>query len=124
MHGLVEGMVRYRYQKLENISDNFGILQPLNKIKHNKTLLQHSHNTIKKIITEKLNNANEKLNSNKKYLKNLGPSQVLSRGYSIAIEKKKNKIIRSSKTIKKGGRFYLRTSKGSLEAEKLSDVKI
>ena len=63
-------------------------------------------------------------NENKNYLENLGPSQVLSRGYSIAIDKKTNKIIRSSRMIKKGGRFYLRTSNGSLEAEKLSDATL
>ena len=124
MLGIVEDRLRYEYQKLENMSDNIGALQPLNKIKHNKALMKYSYNTIIKIITEKLNNANEKLISHKKYLENLGPSQVLSRGYSIAIDKKTNKIIRSSKMIKKGGRFYLRTNKGSLEAEKLSNVKI
>ena len=123
MLGIVEGRLRHEYQKLENMTDNIGVLQPLNKIKHNKALMKFSYNVIIKIITEKLNNANEKLISHKKYLENLGPSQVLSRGYSIAIDKKTNKIIRSSKMIKKGGRFYLRTNKGSLEAEKLSNVK-
>ena len=59
-----------------------------------------------------------------KYLENLGPTQVLNRWYSIAMDKKTNKIIRSSKMIKKGDRFYLRTNKGSFEAEKLSNVKI
>ncbi len=121
---MVEGKLGYEYQKLESMTENIKVLQPLNKIKHNKALLRYSHNTIIKIITEKLNNANEKLISHKKYLENLGPSQVLRRGFSIAIDKKTNKIIHSSKMIKKGGRFYLRTSKGSLEAEKLHDVKI
>ena len=120
----VEDRLRYEYQKLENMSDNIGALQPLNKIKHNKALMKYSCNTIIKIITEKLNYANEKLISHKKYLENLGPSQVLSRGYSIAIDKKTKKILRSAKAIKKGDRFYLRTDKGSLEAEKLSDVRL
>ncbi len=122
--GVVQDRVRYEYQKLENMSDNIGLLQPLNRIKQNKTLLKHSFNTIIKIISEKLNNANEKLNSHKKYLENLGPSQVLSRGYSIATDKKTNKIIRSSNAIRKGERFYLRTFEGSLEAEKLSDLTL
>ena len=124
MRGIIEDRVRYEYRKLDNMSDNIGVLQPLNKIKHNKTLLKHSFDTIIKIITEKLNNANEKLISHKKYLENLGPSHVLSRGYSIAVDKETNKIIRSSKAIKKGDRFYLRMDKGSLEAEKLSDVRL
>ena len=122
--GVVQDRVRYEYQKLENMSDNIGLLQPLNRIKQNKTLLKHSFNTIIKIISEKLNNSNEKLNSHKKYLENLGPSQVLSRGYSIATDKKTNKIIRSSNAIRKGERFYLRTFEGSLEAEKLSDLTL
>ena len=122
--GVVEDRVRYEYQKLENMGDNIALLQPLNKIKQNKTLLKHSFSTIIKIISEKLKNTNEKLNSHKKYLENLGPSQVLSRGYSIAIDKKTNKIIRSSNAIRKGERFYLRTFKGSLEAEKLSDLTL
>ena len=120
----VEDRLSYEYQKLENMSDNIVVLQPLNKIKHNKALMKYSYNTIIKIITEKLNNANVKLISHKKYLENLGPSQVLRRGYSIAIDKKTKKIIRSSKMIKKGGRFYLRTSKGSLEAVKISNLKV
>ena len=121
---VVEDRVSYEYQKLENMSDNIRLLQPLNKIKQNNILLKNSFNTIIKIISEKLKNASEKLNYHKRYLENLGPSQVLSRGYSIAIDKKTNKIIRSSNAIRKGERFYLRTCKGSLEAEKLSDLTL
>ncbi len=124
IRGIVKDRVRNEYQKLENMSDNIGLLQPLNKIKQNKTLLKHSFDTIINIISEKLKNANEKLFFHKKYLENLGPSQVLARGYSIAIHKKTNKIIRSSNEIKKGDRFYLRTSEGSLEAEKLSNLRL
>ena len=55
-------------------------------------------------------------------LKNLDPKQVLERGYSIAFNKESNKIIRSSKMLSNGERFYLKTGSGSLEAEKLSDI--
>ena len=69
-----------------------------------------------------INNNFEKIENYQHYLKNLDPKQVLERGYSIAFNKQSNKIIRSSKMLSNGERFYLKTGSGSLEAEKLSDI--
>ena len=109
--------------RIENISDRLGILQPLNNILFNKKLLKHSYKTITKGIMEKLDTRNSQLIGYEKHLNSLGPNQVLERGYSIAITKETNTIIRSSKMVLEGDKFYLKTGDGSLEAEKISEIK-
>ena len=109
--------------KIENISDRLGILQPLNNILFNKKLLKHSYKTITKGIMEKLDTRNSQLIGYEKHLNSLGPNQVLERGYSIAFTKETNTIIRSSKMVLEGDKFYLKTGNGSLEAEKISEIK-
>ena len=47
------------------------------------------------------------------------PNSVLKRGYSIAINKKSNKIIRSVNDLSFDDNFLLKTSDGSLEAKKI-----
>ena len=109
--------------KIENISDRLGILQPLNNILFNKKLLKHSYETITKGIMEKLDTRNSQLIGYEKHLNSLGPNQVLERGYSIAFTKETNTIIRSSEMVLEGDKFYLKTGDGSLEAEKISEIK-
>ena len=109
--------------RIENISDRLGILQPLNNILFNKKLLKHSYETITKGIMEKLDTRNSQLIGYEKHLNSLGPNQVLERGYSIAFTKETNTIIRSSKMVLEGDKFYLKTGDGSLEAEKISEIK-
>ena len=62
-----------------------------------------------------------KTNVLEKQLIGLGPSQVLNRGYSIAYMDS-GEIIRSSVDIEIGDPFTLSTGKGSLGAEKTSDL--
>ena len=109
--------------KIENISDRLGILQPLNNILFNKKLLKHSYETITKGNMEKLDTRNSQLIGYEKHLNSLDPNQVLERGYSIAFTKETNTIIRSSKMVLEGDNFYLKTGDGSLEAEKISEIK-
>jgi exonuclease VII large subunit len=117
-------MIKSEYLKVENASDRLSMLQPLNKITFNKKWLSHSYNTITKLIIEKLESGDSQLIGYEKHLNSLGPKQVLDRGYSLAITKNTNQIIRSSKTLLEGDKFYLKTGDGSLEAEKISEIKL
>ena len=120
----VISMIKSEYLKVENASDRLSMLQPLNKITFNKKWLSHSYNTITKLIIEKLESGDSQLIGYEKHLNSLGPKQVLDRGYSLAITKNTNQIIRSSKTLLEGDKFYLKTGDGSLEAEKISEIKL
>ena len=124
MNSAVVSMIKSEYLKVENASDRLSMLQPLNKITFNKKWLSHSYSTITKLIIEKLESGDSQLIGYEKHLNSLGPKQVLDRGYSLAITKNTNKIIRSSKTLLEGDRFYLKTGDGSLEAEKISEIKL
>ena len=117
---IVNGLINSKNLILKNISNQLSALQPLNKISANKKLLNHIYNTIAKLIRYKLNNNNYDLDGYEKQLNNLGPKQVLDRGYSIATSKETNKIIRSAKSIMTGDLFSLQTGDGILEAEKIS----
>ena len=117
---IVNGLINSKNLILKNISNQLIALQPLNKISANKKLLNHMYDTITKLIKYKLNNNNYDLGGYEKQLNNLGPKQVLDRGYSIATSKETNKIIRSAKSIMTGDLFSLQTRDGILEAEKIS----
>ena len=64
----------------------------------------------------------EKNSGMHKQLINLGPKQVLDRGYTIALTDQ-GQAIRSASDIALGDHFDLRTGKGSFEAEKISDLQ-
>lgn len=117
---IVNGLINSKNLILKNINNQLIALQPLNKISANKKLLNHMYDTITKLIKYKLNNNNYDLGGYEKQLNNLGPKQVLDRGYSIATSKETNKIIRSAKSIMTGDLFSLQTRDGILEAEKIS----
>ena len=52
----------------------------------------------------------------------ISPKNVLSRGFSIAIDKNSKKIIRSSNDLSINDKFILTTSGGSLEAKKINQL--
>ena len=52
----------------------------------------------------------------------VSPDSVLKRGYSIAIDKNSNKIIRSANDLSIDDNFILKTSCGSLEAKKINQI--
>ena len=67
-----------------------------------------------------MENNNHHLIGYKKQLNSLGPTQVLERGYSIAMAKDTKNIIRSAQSIIVGDVFSLQTGDGMLDAEKIS----
>ena len=118
----INHVVNQKLFDIENIFNKINILQPINSIATKTKFLKNIYNNIVRNMNSIINNSSEKIENYEHYLKNLDPKQVLERGYSIAFNKKSNKIIRSSKMLSNGERFYLKTGSGSLEAEKLSDI--
>ena len=118
----VSHMVNQKLFDIENIFNKINILQPMNSIATKKKFLKNIYKNIIQSVNIIINKNSEKIENYEHYLKNLDPKQVLGRGYSIAFNKKSNKVIRSSKMISNGERFYLKTGSGSFEAEKLSDI--
>ena len=106
---LMADIIKSQNLKIENYIDRLSLLQPLNNILFNKKLIKHSYDTITKVIMIQLENKNIQLTGCEKYLNNLGPN---------------NSIIRSSKMVSEGDKFYLKTGDGSLEAEKISEIKL
>mgnify|MGYP001181216125 FL=1 len=118
----INHIVNQKLFDIENIFNKINILQPINSIATKTKFLKNIYNNIIRNMNSIINNSSEKIENYEYYLKNLDPKQVLERGYSIAFNKESNKIIRSSKMLSNGERFYLKTGSGSLEAEKLSDI--
>ena len=117
---IVAGRMNSENLILENIGTRLSALQPLNKIITNKKFLSHFYDIIIKIIKQRLENNNHHLIGYKKQLNSLGPTQVLERGYSIAMAKDTKNIIRSAQSIIVGDVFSLQTGDGMLDAEKIS----
>ena len=115
-------MINQKLFDIENIFNKINILQPINSIATKKKFLKNICNNIIRNMNGIINNSSERIENYEHHLKNLDPKQVLERGYSIAFNKESNEIIRSSKMLSNGERFFLKTGSGSLEAEKLSDI--
>ena len=70
------------------------------------------------ILTQKILNLNNEIESFQKRLFSLGPDNVLKRGFTIASDSQ-GRIIKSSEQLSTGDEFRLKTGKGSFCAKKL-----
>ena len=85
-------------------------------------MLNQNHRRILLAIEKKHSLLSKKVNYLYKQLSNLGPSQVLDRGYAIPINER-GEVIRSSNQINVGESFRLNMAKDGIIAKKTSDVK-
>ena len=87
--------------------------------RNNEKLIQFSERLIHdiNILLSKLKDKNRFIY---KQLVNLGPKQIMNRGYTIALSEK-GKVIVSASDIALGDHFKLLTGNGSFEAKKISN---
>ena len=97
-------------------------VEPLNKIKTKKIVLDNFKNFFLNYIEKAIDRRKIKFESMSNQLISISPDNVLSRGFSIAIDKKSNKIVRSANDLSIDDNFILKTSGGSLEAKKIKQV--
>jgi len=96
-------------------------LQPQKIIKNNLEILSKLDRQMHFIIIQTVRRYGHNLESLLKRLINVGPDNVLKRGYSIPLDGN-GKIIKTARQIKVGEIFNLKTAKGSLSAKKISDI--
>ncbi|MBA65659.1 MAG: exodeoxyribonuclease VII large subunit [Candidatus Marinimicrobia bacterium] len=96
-------------------------LQPQKIIKNNLEILSKLDRQMHFIIIQIVRRYGHNLESLLKRLINVGPDNVLKRGYSIPLDGN-GKIIKTARQIKVGEIFNLKTAKGSLSAKKISDI--
>ena len=96
-------------------------LQPQKIIKNNLEILSKLDRQMHFIIIQTVRRYGHNLESLLKRLINVGPDNVLKRGYSIPLDDN-GKIIKTARQIKIGEIFNLKTAKGSLSAKKISDI--
>ena len=115
----VESLSLLNKNKIDNLFNRLMRLEPLNKIKTKKIALDNFKNFFLNHIVKVIDQRKIKFKSMSNQLASISPDSVLKRGYSIAINKKSNKIIRSVNDLSFDDNFLLKTSDGSLEAKKI-----
>ena len=115
----VESLSLLNKNKIDNLFNRLMRLEPLNKIKTKKIALDNFKNFFLNNIVKVIDQRKIKFKSMSNQLASISPDSVLKRGYSIAITKKSNKIIRSVNDLSFDDNFLLKTSDGSLEAKKI-----
>ena len=118
----IESLSLLNKNKIENLLNHLMRLEPSTKIKMKKTGLDKIHNFLISYIENLVNTHKVKFESTSNQLISISPNNILKRGFSIAIDKKSKKIIRSAKDLLIDDDFILTTSVGSLEARKIKQI--
>jgi len=118
----VESLRLLNKNKIENLYNRLMRLEPSNRIKTKKIVLENFNNFLNNYIEKAIDRKKIKFESMTNQLISISPDNVLIRGFSIAIDKKSNKIIRSADDLSIDDNFILKTSGGSLEAKKIKQI--
>jgi exodeoxyribonuclease VII large subunit len=106
--------------RIDYLENRINLQQPHKKIQRQIEKLKQYHQRILNGISLSFSHLNGKVIAGEKQLINLGPKQVMDRGYSIAYNQL-GEIIRNSSDIKIDETFTLKTGHGSLDAQKISN---
>ena len=114
-------LIEKSWFNIDRFERSLSVLQPQKKIQYNIQTLNSFKQRINYMMEQKVNQYQFLLNSLSKRLINLGPNNVLERGYAIPTDNNGN-IVKTAHQIKIGETFNLQTRKGSLSAKKISDI--
>ena len=117
----LEKIIERSWLRMDHLETRTSLQQPQKIIETQSDTVSDYYQRIIQVMQTSKKNFTNKTNVLEKQLIGLGPSQVLNRGYSIAYMDS-GEIIRSSVDIEIGDPFTLSTGKGSLGAEKTSDL--
>ena len=123
LYSAISRDLQIRWQSLDNTKDRFALQEPSKLLqKHHDRyneltkLLFQSYRFGVQTYSAKFSTAYEKLQA-------LNPTNILSRGYSIAYREKDQKIILDPKDLQQEEYFALQTFKGILRAKKTNEKK-
>ena len=119
---MIESLSLLNKNKIENLFNRLMRLEPSTLIRTKKTVLDNFHNFLLNNIENVVDRQKLKFEIISNQLININPNNVLKRGFSIAIDKKSKKIIRSANDLLIDDDFILKTSVGSLEARKIKQI--
>ena len=104
---------------INNKLNHLMLLQPSNVIKSKQASLGTFYNFLVNHINEVTELKKIRFVGIINQLHSIGPENVLGRGYSIAVDKKTKRIVRTASELSINDEFILKTSDGSLEAKKI-----
>ncbi|MEC9377250.1 MAG: exodeoxyribonuclease VII large subunit [Candidatus Neomarinimicrobiota bacterium] len=116
----LEKRLQLAWMNVDHLENRAVLMEPRKKIKRQISHLEQFSKRLNHGIVVLLSILNDRTNALNKQVLDLGPRQVLKRGYSIAFNEK-NQIIREASNLEIGESFRLKTGKGALMAEKTSD---
>ena len=118
---VLEKIIERSWVRMDHLETRTSLQQPQKIIEAQSDTVSKNYQRIIQVMQTSQKNFVNKTTVLEKQLIGLGPSRVLNRGYSIAYMDS-GEIIRTSVDIEIGDPFTLTTGKGSLGAEKTSDL--
>jgi len=106
---------------IDQIEKRLSLLQPQRKIQRQQEKVDQLYHRLSHSAHITISTFKQHLNFLQKQLINLSPTQVLDRGYAIPFDTG-GQIIRQANQLNVGDSFTLKTAKGTMGAEKTSDI--
>lgn len=121
MDMFVQHRINQKWTLIDQIEKQLFLLQPVRKIQRQYDKLDQLHHRLRQTTQSSVTTLKQHIEYLTKQMMNLSPNQVLDRGYAIPFDSN-GQIIRKANQLEIGEYFSLKTAKGTLGAEKTSDI--
>jgi exodeoxyribonuclease VII large subunit len=111
----VEDMIRQRQEKVDSLTNRLVLASPHKKLQHQKELLKHREEILKRTITKRLEALKNAIARRGAVLDALSPLKVLDRGYSVTRDPQ-GRALRSVTQVKVGEDLKIQVVDGLVQA--------
>jgi exodeoxyribonuclease VII large subunit len=108
--------VRQRGKAWKNLADRLARVRPGLFLKQRREVLELARERLDELARHRMREWQNRLETLEARLRLLGPEQVLARGYSITMDAKTGKVLRSAKSVKPGQQLKTRLKEGEVRS--------
>ena len=106
--------VRERQVACQNLAARLSQVRPKQLLKQRRELLKVNRHRLRELARVQFKNCKSSLEAAESRLRLLGPEQVLSRGYSITMDRASGKVLRDAARVKVGQKLKTRLKTGEI----------
>jgi exodeoxyribonuclease VII large subunit len=106
--------VRERQVACQNLAARLRQVRPKQLLKQRRELLKVNRHRLRELARVQFKNCKSSLEAAESRLRLLGPEQVLSRGYSITMDRASGKVLRDAARVKVGQKLKTRLKTGEI----------
>jgi exodeoxyribonuclease VII large subunit len=107
-------------QRIESLRNHYAFKDPLHQILQFSQKVDDTENRLKSALKNKIQLKKEKIKTLEGLLQSLSPYKILKRGYSVTLDQKTRRPIRSLKDLKTKNHVITRIQDGEFTSEVLN----